>query len=93
MAWDSTTARWSALTSGTTRGTSGAMRKAEELEMTAQPAAAKRGSRSRAMGASMEEKMMRGRSGPAASGVLGWRTICAMRAGRGVSRRQAQASA
>ncbi len=38
------------------------MRKAEELEMTAQPAAANLGSSSRAMGASMEEKMMRGSS-------------------------------
>ena len=34
-----------------------------------------------------------GKFGAASSGVLGWRTMLAMRAGRGVSRRQAQASA
>ena len=53
------TSKWSTLTSGTTRGTLAPMRKAEELEMTAQPAAANFGSSSLAMGASMDEKMMR----------------------------------
>jgi len=50
-----------ALTSGRTRGTLGAMRKALELEMTAWPAAANFGSSSRAMAASMEAKMIFGR--------------------------------
>ena len=57
--------------------------------MTAQPAAAKRGSSSRAMGASTDEKIMRGRSDsplaprPAASGVLGWRTMLGDARGEG----------
>jgi hypothetical protein len=69
------------------------MRKAELLEITAQPAATNFGSNSRAMGASMDEKIIRGSSAPAPSGMFGCSTIFAMRAGSGVSSFQWQASA
>ena len=89
----SISARWSAFTSGTTSGTSGAMRKALEFEMTAQPAAANFGSSSRAMPASTEEKIIFG-SSPAGvpSGTLGITVMAAMRAGIGVSSFHRQAS-
>jgi hypothetical protein len=52
--------RWSALISGMTSGTCGCMRKADELEMTAQPASANAGSMSRAISASSAAKMTLG---------------------------------
>ena len=64
----------------------------EEFEITAHPASANLGSSSRAIGASTDEKIMRGRF-VAPSGVFGCITISAMRRGSGVSRRHAQASA
>jgi hypothetical protein len=71
-----------------TSGTLGCMRKALELETTAQPAAAKRGSISRAMSASRAAKMIFG----APSGSAGEIVILAMRSGQGVSRRHLAAS-
>ncbi len=50
------------MTSGITSGTSACMRKALELEITAQPAAANCGSSSRAMSVSSAAKMMPGRA-------------------------------
>jgi hypothetical protein len=86
-------ARWSAFTSGTTRGTSGAMRKALEFDTTAQPAAANFGSSSRACSASSAAKMIFG-SSPAGtpSGTFGITVIAAMCAGSGVSSFHRQAS-
>src|SRR5208282_6167753 len=80
---------WSPLTSGITRGTSACMRKALELETTAQPAAANCGSSSRAMPASSAAKMIFG----APSGLAGETVIFATGAGMEVFKRQRAASA
>ncbi len=69
------------------------MRNAELFEITAHPAAANFGSSSRAIGASTEEKIMRGSSVAEPSAVFGCNTISAMRFGSGVSKRHAHASA
>ena len=68
------------------------MRKAELLEMTAQPAEANFGSSSRAMSASSAAKMMRGTSVPEVSGVFCCTINSATCRGRGVSSFQRQAS-
>src|SRR5581483_1702521 len=78
--WHSNTLRWSGLTSGITRGTSFCMRKALELEITAWPASAKRGSSSLAPAASSAAKMILG----AFSGLADEIRISAARAGTGV---------
>src|ERR1700686_2569138 len=54
--WHSINLMWSGLTSGITNGTSFAIRRALELEITAQPASAKRGSSSAAIAASSAAK-------------------------------------
>src|SRR3984957_6209632 len=79
---------WSPLTSGMTKGTSDCMRKALELETTAQPAAANCGSRSRAMAASRAAKMIFG----APSGLAGATVILATLAGMAVFNRHLAAS-
>jgi hypothetical protein len=61
------------------------MRKALELEMTAQPAAAKAGSISRAMSASSAAKMTLGASFDPEGGTAGETTMLAMRSGKAVS--------
>jgi hypothetical protein len=76
------------LISGITSGTLGTMRKALELETTAQPAVANQGSISRATVASTEAKMILG----APSGSAGATVILAMRSGIGVSSRHRAAS-
>src|ERR1039457_3887270 len=80
---------WSPLTSGITRGTSACMRKALELETTAQPAAANCDSSSRAMAASSAAKMIFG----APSGLAGETVMFAILAGMAVFKRQRAASA
>ena len=60
-------ARASSLTSGTTRGTSGSIRHAEELSITIAPAAAKRGASSREPGAPQENRAMSSPAGSAAA--------------------------
>ena len=62
----------SALASGTTRGTSGSRRQADELSMTVAPAAASRGASSRetAAGAEHSAKSMPERSAVAASSTV-----------------------
>src|SRR6267143_5550744 len=77
-----------AFTSGITRGTSVAMRRALEFETTAQPPSAKRGSSSAAMLASRAAKMIFG----APSGVAGETVIEATRLGIGVFSFQRAAS-
>ena len=86
--WFSNSARWSALTSGMTSGTSSCMRSALELETTAHPASAKRGSSSAAMAESRAAKIIFG----APSGVAGDTFIFATAEGMGVFRRQRAAS-
>ena len=71
--------RASSLTSGTTRGTSGSIRHAEELSMTIAPAAAKRGASSREPGAPQEN---RARSRPAGSAAAASSTDQLLAAGR-----------
>src|SRR5579872_1157232 len=78
-----------ALTSGMTRGTSSCMRRALELETTAQPALAKRGSSSAAIAESKAAKIILG----APSGVAGETFILATAGGIVVFRRQRAASA
>src|SRR5208282_6677813 len=75
---------WSPLTSGITSGTSACMRRALELEMTAQPAEANCGSSSRAIPASSAAKIILG----APSGVAGATVIRATSAGMAVFKRQ-----
>src|SRR5271166_5380301 len=78
--WMSISLIWPGFTSGMTSGTSSFMRKALELETTAHPASAKRGSSSAAMEASSAAKMTLG----APSGVAGDTCILATGAGIGV---------
>src|ERR1022692_3849455 len=80
---------WSPLTSGITRGTSVCMRKALELETTAQPAAANFGSNSRAMPASRAANIIFG----ALSGLAGETVMFATGVGMAVFKRQRAASA
>src|SRR6266550_2885184 len=91
--WVSIIARWSALTSGTTRGTAATIRNALEFEITAHPAAANFGSSSRAMSASSAAKMIFGSSTADPSGTLGCNVIAAIREGNGVSSFHRHASA
>src|SRR5215469_10138840 len=88
-ACDSMSFTWQALTSGMTRGTSLAMRKALEFETTAQPASANLGSSSAAMLASSAAKMILG----APSGEAGETVIWATLGGIGVRSFQRAASA
>src|SRR5580692_220870 len=71
-----------------TSGTLGCMRKALELDTTAQPAAANFGSSSRAMSVSSAAKIIFG----APLGSAGEMVILAMRSGQGVSSRHFAAS-
>src|ERR1700746_633839 len=87
--WHSMSLMWPGLTSGMTSGTSFAMRSALELVITAQPASAKRGSRSAAMAASSAAKITLG----APSGDAGETFIFATFAGIGVRNFQRAASA
>src|SRR6202162_2080823 len=87
--WVSINWMWSLLTSGITSGTSACMRKALELETTAQPAAANCGSSSRAIAASRAAKIIFG----APSGLAGATVILATLAGMAVFKRQRAASA
>src|SRR5213082_2663483 len=89
QAWHSISFTCWALTSGITSGTSGFMRRALELEMTAQPASAKRGSSSLAAAASSAAKITLG----APSGVAGETAILATRSGNPVFMRQRAACA
>src|SRR5947209_14366468 len=89
QAWHSMSLMWSGLTSGMTSGTSGFMRKALELETTAQPASAKRGSSSAAIPESSAAKITCG----APSGDAGETVIWATRSGKAVFMRQRAASA
>src|SRR5207249_11806606 len=77
-----------AFTSGTSRGTSGCMRKALALETTACPAVAKRGSSSAATAASSAEKISLG----APEGSAEASRIVSKRDGMGVFRRQRAAA-
>src|ERR1700726_299117 len=75
---------WSAFTSGITSGTSDCIRNALELEITAQPASAKRGSISAAIAESSAAKIIFG----APSGVAGETFIAATLGGTAVFKRQ-----
>src|SRR4029077_11681425 len=86
--WVSISLTCPAFTSGMTSGTSVAMRKALELETTAQPASAKRGSSSAAILASSAAKITLG----APSGLAGETVIFATRSGIDVRSRQRAAS-
>src|ERR1700687_1035824 len=90
--WVSIIERWSALTSGTTRGTSGTIRNALEFEITAHPAAANFGSSSRAISASRAAKIIFGNSPKQHSGIFGCSVIAAIVGGNGVSSFHRQAS-
>src|SRR5215469_3943042 len=87
--WHSINLVCSGLTSGMTRGTSFAMRSALELEITAQPASAKRGSSSAAIDASSAAKITLGEP----SGVAGETRIFETGAGMAVRSLQRAASA
>ena len=87
--WHSSSLRCPAFTSGITSGTSDCMRSALELETTAHPASAKRGSSSAAMEESRAAKMILG----APSGLAGDTRISATRWGKAVFIRQRAASA
>src|SRR5438552_461817 len=87
--WHSSSLRWPEFTSGITSGTSDCIRSALELETTAHPASAKRGSSSAAIEESSAAKMILG----APSGVAGDTRIPATRSGMAVFIRQRAASA
>src|ERR1700690_3628961 len=82
-------AMWSPLTSGITSGTSDCMRKALELETTAQPASANCGSSSRAIPESSAAKIIFG----APAGLAGPTVILATFAGMALFKRHRAASA
>src|ERR1017187_9163655 len=88
QAWPSISLMCPEFTSGITSGTSDCMRSALELETTAQPASAKRGSSSAAIEASSAAKIIFG----APSGVAGETFIAATLAGICVFNRQRTAS-
>ena len=87
--WHSSSLRCPEFTSGITNGTSDCMRSALELETTAHPASAKRGSSSAAIEESSAAKIILG----APSGFAGDTRIPATRSGIAVFIRQRAASA
>ena len=87
--WASTSARWSALASGTTSGTSGSIRRFRALLTTARPARAKAGSISSAAAASSAEKTSVDSTAP---GSAGFTVSAAAAAGGPLETRQFTAS-